>query len=277
VQKLALPESAELRRVFIIAKTYPELSSKYGETVCTAGVDEAGNVLRLYPIPFRYLEGPQRFKRYQWISASLTKNQRDARPESYNVLQGSITLQEEVPVTPDEWGRRADILLKSASWQFSSMQDLWRAQQEDGLSLAFMRPAEITGVTLRDRSPEDAESFEQKLKTLRQENAAARMQLDLFESTIPPKMKNLEFLGQRVCVEWRCGDMDCTGHSMQVLDWEICQLARRNGLEAARLKVESLLRSDRYNSALILGNFHMFPSSFAIIGIWYPLRNDTLF
>ena len=53
-------------RVFIIAKTYPELSSKYGETVCTAGVDEAGNPLRLYPIPFRYLSGPQRFKRYQW-------------------------------------------------------------------------------------------------------------------------------------------------------------------------------------------------------------------
>jgi hypothetical protein len=47
VQELVPSESAELRRVLIIAKTYPELSSKYGETVCTAGVDEAGHALRL--------------------------------------------------------------------------------------------------------------------------------------------------------------------------------------------------------------------------------------
>jgi len=271
------PDPVELRRVFIIAKTYPELSSKYGETVCTAGVDVAGNPLRLYPVPFRYLAGPQQFRRYQWISASLTKNPRDLRPESHSVDATSIRLEESIPATVDEWGKRAEILLRSTAWQFSSMDDMLRAQREHGRSLAFVKPTEVIAVSIRDRSAEDAVSFEQKLKNLRQQNAADRKQLDLFESTIPPKMKNLEYLGQRVCVEWKCSDLDCSGHSMQVLDWEICELARRDGLEAARIKVESLLTSNCYNSALILGNFHMFPQSFAIIGLWYPLRDDRLF
>ena len=73
------PLPTDLRRVLIIAKTYPELSSKYGETVCTAAVDEQGNPLRLSRIPFRYLEGPQRFQRYQWVWLSLSKNPHDVQ------------------------------------------------------------------------------------------------------------------------------------------------------------------------------------------------------
>ena len=42
-------------KILIWAKTYPELSSKYLETVCTAGMLPSGKPLRLYPIPYRYL------------------------------------------------------------------------------------------------------------------------------------------------------------------------------------------------------------------------------
>ena len=40
-------------RVLIIVKTYPTLSRKYGETVCTAGLREDGSWMRIYPVPFR--------------------------------------------------------------------------------------------------------------------------------------------------------------------------------------------------------------------------------
>ena len=269
--------TAGLQRVFIVAKTYPELSSKYGETVCTAGVDERGNPLRLYPIPFRYLSGPQRFRRYQWITASLQKSKHDPRPESYSLDAATIKLEEQVPATPDEWGQRADIVLRSPEWQFTSMRKVLEAQRSTGLSLAFMRPTLCTGVSIKKRDSIDAETFEEKVQDLRARNAIARMQLDLFERTVPPPMKTLEYLGERVCIDWRCIDDDCTGHSMQVLDWEICELARKSGLDAAKAKVEILLGEDRHNTALILGNFHMYPGSFAIIGLWYPLRSDRLF
>ena len=42
-----------LTKVLITVKTYPSLSAKYGELVCTAGFLEDGSWIRLYPIPFR--------------------------------------------------------------------------------------------------------------------------------------------------------------------------------------------------------------------------------
>ena len=40
-------------RILVTVKTYPTLSRKYGETVCTAGVREDGTWVRMYPVPFR--------------------------------------------------------------------------------------------------------------------------------------------------------------------------------------------------------------------------------
>ena len=52
--------------ILIIVKTYPEISRKYTETVCTAGVlADSKTLVRLYPIRFRYLEGTLQFKKYQ--------------------------------------------------------------------------------------------------------------------------------------------------------------------------------------------------------------------
>ena len=40
-------------RVLITVKTYPTLSSKYGELVCTAGIRASdGEWIRIYPMPF---------------------------------------------------------------------------------------------------------------------------------------------------------------------------------------------------------------------------------
>jgi len=40
-------------RVLITVKTYPTLSSTYGELVCTAGIMEStGELLRIYPIKY---------------------------------------------------------------------------------------------------------------------------------------------------------------------------------------------------------------------------------
>ena len=46
----------ERKRVYITVKTYPTLSEKYDELVCTAGICEDGSWIRLYPLPFRKLE-----------------------------------------------------------------------------------------------------------------------------------------------------------------------------------------------------------------------------
>jgi hypothetical protein len=52
--------------ILIVVKTYPEISNKDTETVCTAGViADIKRLVRLYPIRFRYLEGGQQFSKYR--------------------------------------------------------------------------------------------------------------------------------------------------------------------------------------------------------------------
>ena len=83
----------ETKEILIIVKTYPEISTKYTETVCTGGIlAESKQLVRLYPVRYRYLEGRNRFEKYQWISAKVTKARSDQRPESYNIVEDSIKL-----------------------------------------------------------------------------------------------------------------------------------------------------------------------------------------
>lgn len=40
-------------KVLIVVKTYPAISNKYDELVCTAGFLEDGTWIRIYPVQFR--------------------------------------------------------------------------------------------------------------------------------------------------------------------------------------------------------------------------------
>lgn len=70
-------------RVLITVKTYPTLSKKYGETVCTAAVREDGSWVRIYPVPFRRLDEEEQYRKFDWLECTLVRNQRDPRPETY--------------------------------------------------------------------------------------------------------------------------------------------------------------------------------------------------
>jgi hypothetical protein len=69
----------ERKRIYITVKTYPTLSEKYDELVCTAGISENGLWIRLYPLPFRKLDNEQKYKKYQWIEAEIERNTSDFR------------------------------------------------------------------------------------------------------------------------------------------------------------------------------------------------------
>ena len=70
-----------LTKVLITVTTYPLPSRSYDELVCTAGVLEDGNWIRIYPVPFQFLE----FHKYQWIELDLVPQDpsKDFRPESF--------------------------------------------------------------------------------------------------------------------------------------------------------------------------------------------------
>ena len=67
----------ETKRVLLTVKAYPEVSKKYGETVCLAGITEEGDFIRLYPVPFELFRS-RKLPKYSWIEVEC------ARTEDYS-------------------------------------------------------------------------------------------------------------------------------------------------------------------------------------------------
>ena len=86
------------KRVLITVRTYPVPALKNIEVSCTAGVTAEGEWIRLFPVPYRWMDDDKRFVKYQWIDVSVTKATGDPRPESHklNVDTGLYP----VPKTP---------------------------------------------------------------------------------------------------------------------------------------------------------------------------------
>lgn len=87
----------ERRKILIATKTYPSISTKYRETVCTAGVllDDNENSLewiRIYPIRFRQMSFDRQYPRWSIISAKIERNEKDYREESFRIDDSSIEI-----------------------------------------------------------------------------------------------------------------------------------------------------------------------------------------
>lgn len=125
-------------KILITVKTYPILSKKYAELVCTAGVNEAGEWRRIYPVPFRQLNSEQKYKKYQWIEVDLKKAPRDRRPESY-IVAGQLKLLNDVLPTNDRWHLRREAFINKVEI-YNDLNKLIGSAHENRLSLALFRP-----------------------------------------------------------------------------------------------------------------------------------------
>jgi len=253
-------------KILIVVKTYPEISHKYTETVCTAGVlADSKTFVRLYPIRFRYLEGTLQFKKYQWIRANISKATSDPRPESYKLAPDSIELGDIIPAGR-AWEERCDWMLNENT-VFPSVEALRVAQKNDGTSLGIVKPKIITQVIIRHRDPKEMEEAIVKKDSVVN-------QLDLFE-----EKKDLYILPVRIMVEFSCNDPGCTGHKMSLLDWEFGQLYRKviksaDWQEKIRSKVLDEIFAESRDTHIILGNMVSHPRSFSVLGFFWPPKQQ---
>jgi hypothetical protein len=100
-------------RILITVKTYPTLSKKYAELVCTAGFREDGSWIRIYPLPFRLLDDDQKYKKYQWVELALEKKPADPRPESYRPIDRDNIKILSFLDTKNEWEERRKVVLNN--------------------------------------------------------------------------------------------------------------------------------------------------------------------
>jgi hypothetical protein len=102
-----------LTKVLITVKTYPTLSTKYEETVCTAGMKEDSSWVRIYPVQFRKKDYSQQYRKYDWIEVDLVRNDGDFRPETYRPRTADTEFKIIRHVdTNNEWDERKKIVLK---------------------------------------------------------------------------------------------------------------------------------------------------------------------
>jgi hypothetical protein len=253
-------------RVLIWGKTYPELSDKYVETVCTGAVREDGSPVRLFPVPLRYLDTAKQYELYDWIEVPVEKSTRDPRPESYKVDPQRIVRVGHINPDGKNWSARRAAVFKDPRWQFGSVQALKAEQQTSNRSMGIVTPGEIVRVSVEYKKPEEEAQFEQKW-------ADIEAQRDMFH----PQYKSLQYLPYKIRLEWRCAEPcnECgkKPHYMGVLDWGLLELARRmNDPEKAADRLRAIT-DPQHDFKVFMGTFFRHPQVFGVIGLWYPKLN----
>ena len=268
----------EKTKVLITVKTYPTLSAKYDELVCTAGITEKGKWMRIYPVPFRKLKWEQQYKKYQWIELDVIKNKKkDFRPESYNPINGGKSIKVKKQVK--NWEERKRIVFKENI--FTNMKELITKSKDKNTytSLAIFKPTEILDFTAESTEKEwDAE----KIKRIKDRSK----QLKLFDSDTPDKffeiVKKLPYKFSYVFK-----DEKGNPSKLMVEDWETGMLywnclKKETSEEKAiqKIKQKYFERFTKTDLHLFLGTtlqHHRYAKNpFIIIGVFTPPKNDQM-
>lgn len=263
------------RKVFITVKTYPTLSKKYDELVCTAGILDDGSWVRVYPLPFRKLDYENRYKKYQWMEVPLIKNESDPRPESHKITDiHQVKLVGEPVGTKQGWLERKNIIFGNNT-VYTDLADLIEKANNNELSIAIFKPTEILNLVIEET---DREWSSESLELLK----AKASQLSLFQTQeeLEKEFLIVDKLPYKFSYKFR----DCNGKESKLMieDWEIGMLYwnclkqaggnEKKALELVRKKyIDEFSSKDLY---LFLGTTRQFhgwaKNPFVIIGVFYP-------
>jgi hypothetical protein len=262
-----------LTKVLIAVKTYPTLSSKYDELVCTAGFLEDGSWIRIYPIPFRKLEYDKQYSKYDWVEVELEKNNSDFRAESYKPksIETAFNIVGHIG-TDDCWRERKEIVLKNV---FTNMTDLIAEAKNDKkyTSLAVFKPTEILDFVIENT---EREWNKEKLDQLK----ANAQQLNLFQNSENP-FEVVQKLPYKF--SYKFISEDGKERTLMIEDWEIGalywnSLKRHEGNES---KACEDVKKKYFNDFAQTKDLYLFlgttrvhhlraPNPFVIIGTFHP-------
>ena len=260
-----MPGKYERKRVLITVKTYPHPSEKYIETVCTAGITEDKEWVRLYPIDFRYRDYDQQYRKYQWIELDLMYqgHKRDNRIESYRPNVETIMLKEKL-TTDDEWRDRRRIIDNVPHYTLNELKKKW---EDEKTSLGIVKPKEIKDLIY---TPVDPEWSSSQRKALAQEL--------LFDNNKKP-LRKIPFKFQYV---FTCEDNDLA-HKASITDWELGALFLNeynrygNDQEAAEsvknMYLNKMCAKDK-DVRFFMGTIYPF-NTWIVLGVFWPPKQPV--
>lgn len=216
--------------------TYPSLSEKHLETVCTAGFREDGSWIRIFPIPYRVIYADNdvpRYHKWQWIEVDVEKRTQDSRPESYHIYNID-TLKIDPNILGKngkgtDWNLRLQWVLKN-KMVFTNMSELLALTTQNKISLAVLKPTHVNRVVCCDlRKKDDGKSMEKfadKLSKLKAKYQAKLRQLNIFEDK--QDMKDSFQFAEKIPYKFSYEFVTEDGitRTLMIEDWEIGALYR---------------------------------------------------
>jgi len=264
-------------KVLITVTTYPQPSRSHDELVCTAGILETGEWIRIYPVPLSFLidlkgTGQVNNVKYTWFELELRKRTDDFRPESHSPINydfRDLQIIERLD-TKSNWLLRKNFVLKNVYTNIAKL--IEESKAPTNISLATFKPASI----IRLEWKEEAREWKDEWKNLRKQG-------DLFATDKDPAL-----LIPKLPYKFTYIFTDETGKERRLMieDWEIGALyfnclRTAEGNEAVALqKVKEKYEDDFKNNKdvyFFLGTtrqWHMrrAKNPFVIIGVFYPKK-----
>jgi hypothetical protein len=266
------------KKVLITVTTYPLPSRSYDELVCTAGITENGDWIRIYPVPLSFLidqKGSGKLKnvKYTWVELDLNKRRDDFRPESHSPVNydfKDIEIGDAIG-TKGNWALRKDLCLKNT---YTNKKELINdSKGPKNVSLATFKPSKILGLEIE----KDERDWKEEWKQLRKQG-------NLFEAVKP-----IETLIPKLPYKFYYKFLDDEGVSSKLMieDWEIGTLfwnclRNADGDENVALsKVKEQYETNFIKNKdiyLFLGTtmeWHRRRATnpFVIIGVFYPKKD----
>jgi hypothetical protein len=257
-------------KVLITVKTYPAISTKYEELVCTAGFREDGTWIRIYPVQYRKKAYNEQYGKYQWIEMDLVKNDSDFRFESYRPISHDteIKILNEIPPDGDDWNERRKVVLNKIYYSLAEL--IAEAKDRNtGTSLAVFKPTKVIDFVWEEV---EREWDEKKLAVLRQCN--------LFDSANEEKSEVVRKLPYKFSFIFE--DIQGQKSTLMIEDWETGALYwkmmkkhnnEKRACEAVRAKYfdDFAKTKDLHFYLGTSQTFHLVaPNPFMIIGTFHP-------
>jgi len=255
----------EKKKILVTVKAYPERSRKHGDVVCTIGLTEDGDWIRLYPIPYNtYIVN--KIKKYDWIEVECTKaSEKLSRKESYRIRNGSIKIVDDSLSTKKSgktnWTERNKIILPHMS---SSLEDLRDQYGKDRTSIGLIKPKDVLEFYKKDllQIYSDEKAFQQSL----------------FGDKIPEVEEIPHIFGYEFICD---GCKEGKKHKIQCEDWELFESYRKWGLRYGNVdRLWEMLQQKYYNYMMdrdfyfYMGMFSQYPT-WLIVGLYYPPKIIT--
>ena len=246
--------------LLILTKTYPSPSASLRETTCVAAVSATGELRRLFPVPFRFLEGAKQFRKWEWIRARIAVPTKDHRPESRRIDADSITSTGRIVIKRGDWSERLKWIESHTMPSFAALEV---RRQQTGQTLGFIRPTRIVKLEIT------------KLKNAdwTEEDKAKLSQDGLFDSAAVKARAPLRKLPFDFHYHYESGGKT---EKHKLVDWEVGALYwrcfRDHGPAGWESKFRQRLETDFAQKDLLflMGTIHRFPDQWLIVGFVYP-------